>query len=162
MSWTFSVFHILNIDFWQIFFHNFSSSHRGKKWFVEFLMSHKKRQLMKNFPFIQVAIWKTKKMHESFLTLQRMLRDIHELDTKVHNLATFYYYQKSPQFESDLPIGPFRLGSSMSSVQSAAACHMAWAKTAAPTWFTAELRYGRWSALNEASLSQTWTDQITK
>ena len=28
-----------------------------------------------------------------------------------------------------------------------------WTKTAAPTWFAAELRYGRWSALNEASFS---------
>ena len=28
------------------------------------------------------------------------------------------------------------------------------AKTAAPTWFAAELRYGRWSASNEASLKQ--------
>ena len=28
-----------------------------------------------------------------------------------------------------------------------------WAKTAAPTWFAAEVRYGRWSALNEASLT---------
>ena len=28
-----------------------------------------------------------------------------------------------------------------------------WAKTAAPTWFAAKLRYGCWSTLNEASFS---------